>query len=138
MYLEGSAAYVSHTSNVTYFPDHISITLQQYKTDPFRHGCAVKICSTTSSTCPHHAFDRYRKCLGAGVRTEPLFKAGKFQPLSHAAVTRTLRIILCQASLNDLLMRRIVFGLVQPLLQLLLAFLHGSLNSWGAGQAMHT
>ena len=39
-----------HWSDVSFSLHHISVTLHQSKTDPFRRGCAVKIFKTNSST----------------------------------------------------------------------------------------
>ena len=86
-----------HWSDVSFSVDHISITLHQSKTDPFRRGCIVQIFRTKSSTCPHHALDRYRKVSGDVTPSAPLYQAGKFHPLSRTAVTNTLRQLLKQA-----------------------------------------
>ena len=87
--------------DVTLTTDHLSIILHQSKTDPFRRGCTVKIFKTKSSTCPCHAFEVYRKLSGIVAPITLLFKAGRFHPLSHAAVTKTLRELLHQAGLNE-------------------------------------
>ena len=87
--------------DVTLSVDHITITLHQSKTDPFRRGCTVKIFNTNSSTCPWHAFDRYRKLSGDVAPTAPVYQAGRFRPLTRAAVTKSLRQLLQQAGLND-------------------------------------
>ena len=84
-------------SDVSFSLDHISITLHQSKTDPFRRGCIVQIFRTKSSTCPHHPLDRYHKVSGDVTPSAPLYQAGKFHPLSRAAVTNTLRQLLKQA-----------------------------------------
>ena len=77
-------------SNVSFSLDHISITLHQPKTDPFRRGCIVKIFNTYSSTSPHHAIDRYCKTNGDVTPSASLYQAGRFHPLSHAAVSNKL------------------------------------------------
>jgi len=82
--------------------DCISITLCQSKTDPFRRGCTVVIYSTKSSTCPLKAFNHHQKLSGSVPLTDPVFQAGRFKPLSRAAVTKTLRALLHQAGVNDL------------------------------------
>ena len=87
-------------SDVSFSLDHISVSLHQSKTDPFRHGCTVKIFKTNSSTCPHHAIDRYRKVSGDVTPSAPLYQAGRFHPLSRAAVTNTLRQLLKQAGID--------------------------------------
>ena len=87
-------------SDVSFLSDHISVTLHQSKTDPFRHGCTVKIFKTNSSTCPHHAIDRYRKVSGHVNPSASLYQAGRFHPLSRAAVTSTLRQLLKQAGID--------------------------------------
>ena len=91
-------------SDVSFSLDHISITLHQSKTDPFRRGCTVKIFKTNSSTCPHHAIDCYRRVSGdlTPLNFAPLYQAGRFCPLSRAAVTNTLRQLLKQAGIDHL------------------------------------
>ena len=89
-----------HWSDVSFSPDRISITLCQSKTDPFRRGCTVKIFKTNSSTCPHHAMDHYRKVTGEITPSTPLYQAGRFHPLSRAAVTTTLRQLLKKAGID--------------------------------------
>jgi len=86
-----------HRSDISFSLDHISIILHQSKTDPFRRGCTVKIFSTSSSTCPFHAIDRYCKLMGDVAPPASLFQAGRIHPLSHATVTNTLRHLLKQA-----------------------------------------
>ena len=86
--------------DVLFSSDHISVTLHQSKTDPFRRGCIVKIFKTDSSTCPHHAIDRFHKMCGDVTPAASLYQAGRFQPLSHAAVTNTLRQLLKQAGID--------------------------------------
>ena len=80
--------------------DHISVSLHQSKTDPFRRGCTVKIFKTNSSTCPHHAMVCYRKMNGGVTPSAFLYQAGRFHPLSRAAVTNTLRQLLKQAGID--------------------------------------
>ena len=87
--------------DVTSFPDHITIVLHQSKTDPFRRGCTVVVYSTKSSTCPVHAFERYQRLSGSIIVTSPLFQAGRFRPLSRAAVTKTIRLLLHHAGVDD-------------------------------------
>jgi len=82
--------------------DCISITLCQSKTDPFHCGCTVVIYSTKSSTCPTYAFNHHQKLSGSMLLTDPVFQAGRFKPLSWAAVTKTLHVQLHQAGVNDL------------------------------------
>ena len=69
--------------------------------DPFRRGCVVKLFNTKSFTCPCHAFDRYHKLTSNVAPTTPLFQAGRFHPLSFAAVTKTLCLLLKQAGLDE-------------------------------------
>ena len=87
-------------SDVSFSLDHIFVSLHQSKTDPFRRGCTVKIFKTNSSTCPHHAIDRYRQVSGDVTPSAFLYQAGRFQPLSRAAVTNTLRQLLKQAGID--------------------------------------
>jgi len=44
-------------SDISISADHVSVTLHQSKTDPFRCGCTIRIYYTKSSTCPYHALD---------------------------------------------------------------------------------
>ena len=96
---------VSYTNlrwcDVNFATNHLSTILHQSKTDPFRRGCTVKIFKTKSSTCPCHTFEVYRKISGIVAPTTLLFKAGRFHPLSRAAVTETLHKLLHQAGLNE-------------------------------------
>ena len=87
-------------SNVLFSLDHISVSLYQSKTDPFRCGCTVKTFKTNSSTCPHHATDCYRKVSGDVTPSASLFQAGRFHPLSRTAVTNTLCQLLKQAGID--------------------------------------
>ena len=88
-------------SDVTCSVDHLSITLKQSKTDPFRRGCTIKIFETKSSTCPHRAFKLHRKLSGNPATSAHVFQAGRFHPLSCSAITKTLRKLLRQAGLDD-------------------------------------
>ena len=87
--------------DVTFAINHLSIILHQSKTDPFQLDCTVKILKTISSTCPFHSFEVCHKLSGIVTPTTPLFQAGRFHPLSHAAVTKTLCKLLHQAGLNE-------------------------------------
>ena len=87
-------------SDVSFSLDHIFVTLHQSKTDPFRRGCTVQIFRTNSSTCPHHAIDCYCKVSGDVTPSASLYQAGRFHPLSRAAVTNTLRQLLKQARID--------------------------------------
>ena len=87
-------------SDVLFSLDHISVTLHQSKTDPFRCGCTVKIFKTNSSTCPHHAIDCYRKVSGDVTPSASLYQVGRFHPLSRAAVINTVRQLLKQAGIH--------------------------------------
>ena len=89
-------------SDASFSLNHISITLHQSKTDSFRCGCTVKIFKTNSSTCPHHAVDRYRKVSGDVTPSASLYQAGRFHPLSRTAVTNTLCQLLKQAGIDHL------------------------------------
>jgi len=79
-----------HWSDVTCSVDHLSIKLQQFKTDPFQHGCTIKIFKTKSLTCPYHAFKLYYKLSGNSATSTYVFQAGRFLPLSCSAITKTL------------------------------------------------
>ena len=113
-----------HWSGVSFSLDHISVTLRQSKTDPFRRGCTVQIFKTNSSTCPHNAIDRYRNVSGDVTPSASLYQVGRFHPLSRAAVTNTLRQLLKQAGIDhpNYSSHSSVLGL--PPLQLLLDFQH--------------
>ena len=87
-------------SDISFSLDHISVTLYQSKTDPFRCDCTVKIFKTNSSTCPHNAIDRYQKVSSDVTPSASLYQAGRFHPLSCAAVTNTLRQLLKQAGIG--------------------------------------
>ena len=89
-----------HWSDISFSLDHISVTLHQSKTDPIRRGCTVKIFKTNSSTCPHYAIDRYRKVSSDVNPSASLYQAGRFHPLSRAAITNTLRQLLKQAGID--------------------------------------
>ena len=87
-------------NNVLFSLDHISVPLHQSQTDPFRHGCTVKIFKTNSSTCPHHAIDCYQKVSGDVTPSASLYQVSRFHPLSPAAVMNTLRQLLKQAGID--------------------------------------
>ena len=87
-------------NDISFLPDHMSITLQQSKTDPFRRGCKIKIFSTKTSTCPYHAMKCYRRLTDNVVASNHLFQSGRFHPLSRPAVTNTLRDLLKTAGLD--------------------------------------
>ena len=87
-------------SNISISADHISITIPQSKTDPFRRGCTIRIYHTKSSTCPYHALEHYQKLIGEVTPSNPLYEAGRFHPLSCTAVTNSLRQLLKQVGLN--------------------------------------
>jgi len=84
--------------DVTISDDHISIRLHQSKTDPFQWRLSVKIFNTKSSTCPCHAFIRYREIASDKAPAAPLFQAGRFHPLSQP---KTLCLLLKQAGLDE-------------------------------------
>ena len=88
--------------DVSHCGDHISITLHQSKTDPFRRGCNIRLFRTNSSTCPCHAFERYSSLHSSASSCTPFLQAGRFDPLSCAAVTRALRQLLQQAGIDSL------------------------------------
>ena len=99
---EGERAHQLQVEWLSISADHVSITLHQSKTDPFRHGCTIRIYYTKSSTCPYHALDRYRKLIGEVTPSNPLYEAERFHPLSRTAVTNILRQLLRQNRLNHL------------------------------------
>lgn len=87
-------------NDVSISSDYISVSLHQSKTDPFRRGCTIQIFKTNSSTCPHHAIDRYRRVSGDVTPSTSLCQAGRFHPLSRAAVTNILRQLLKRAGID--------------------------------------
>jgi len=87
-------------SDIAFSPDHISVSLRQSKTDPFRRGCTIKIFSTSSFTCSYHALDCYRRLSDTSTPSAYMFQSGRFHSFSRAAVTNTLCQLLKQAGLN--------------------------------------
>ena len=87
-------------NDISFSPDHISINLQQSKTDPFRWGCKIKIFSTKTSTCPYHAMKCYCRLTDNVVVSNHIFQSGRFHPLSRSAVTNTLHDLFITAELD--------------------------------------
>ena len=81
-------------SHITLFSNRISITPYQSKTDPFRCGQTVHIFANGSSTCPIKAMVCYCNLLGKQNVNGPVFKAGKFDPLTQKKLNDTLRYLL--------------------------------------------
>ena len=74
-------------------------TLNQSKTDPFRHGQTIQLYPTGSSTCPIKAMITYSRYVDTTHDT-PIFRAGKFNPLTHRQLNAVLRHLLQQAGFN--------------------------------------
>ena len=71
------------------------------ETDPFRRSHTLYISATTTSTCPVKALQQYTSMIPTEHRTDSLFKAGRFSPLSRTHVTDVLRQLLQQAGYDS-------------------------------------
>ena len=112
-------------SDVLFSLDHISVSLHQSKSDPFRRGYTVNIFKTNSSTFPLHAIDHYHKVSGDVTPSASLYQVGRFHPLLCAAVMNTLRYLLKQAGIDQPHYSSHSFCIGLPPLQLLPDFQHG-------------
>jgi len=79
--------------------DHITITLRQSKTDPFRRGQLVHIYTSSTTTCPVHALKTYADLITQKHPHEFVFSAGTFTPLSRSQLTTAVRQLLSQAGM---------------------------------------
>jgi len=79
---------------------HLSITISQSKTDPFRRGHVLHLLLTGTSTCPVKALHQYAGMIPHNYRVGPLFSSGKFSPLSGTQVSSALHSLLQRASYN--------------------------------------
>ena len=86
-------------SNIALSSAQMSITLVQSKTDPFCHGSTIHLFPTGSSTCPIEAMTVYARQFETSSNN-PVFRAGKFQPLTQKKLNRILRNLLQQGGLN--------------------------------------
>ena len=84
--------------------DCISIFFHQSKTDPFRHGHTIHIFKTNSSTYLHSEFNRYGNYVSSTNTPldAPVYQAGRFNPLSHAIITRTILQLLSQVGFDHM------------------------------------
>lgn len=125
-------------SDVLIHDDHITITLQQSKTDPFRRGQSIKVYSSLTTTCPVKALTNYANSIAAKQPHHFVFSAGTFYPypapnLLQRCVNCCLRLV-CPL----LIMRPTVLGLGQQLWQQQLGYLHIWLKHLEDGTAMLT
>jgi len=79
---------------------HLSISIRQSKTDPFRKGHTIHVAATGTSTCPVKAMHQYSAMLSTRGPAQPVFTAGQFSPLTRTHVTNTIRQLLQQAGLQ--------------------------------------
>ena len=87
-------------SDVLIHDDHITITLQQSKTDPFRRGQSIKVYSSLTTTCPVKALTNYANSIAAKQPHHFVFSAGTFLPLSRSKLTAEVRQLLSQAGMS--------------------------------------
>ena len=88
-------------SNVVISSKRMSITLNQSKTDPFRRGQTIQLFPTGSSTCPIKAMITFSRYVDTTHDT-PIFKAGKFNPLTQRQLNAVLRHLFQQAGFNHI------------------------------------
>ena len=88
-------------STITLSSTQMSITLVQSKTDPFRRGSTIHLFPTGSSTCPIKAMTAYAMYVDTSSNN-PVFKAGRFNPLTQKKLNRTLRNLLQQGGFNHI------------------------------------
>ena len=79
----------------------MSITLVQSKTDPFRCGSTIHLFPSGSSTRPIKAMTAYAMHIDTSSNN-PVFKAGRFNPLTQKKLNRTLRNLLQQGGFNHI------------------------------------
>ena len=88
-------------SDLTLSLNQMSITLHQSKTDPFRRGQTIHIFVTGPSTCPVRAMTIYHNFISNRDSTDPVFHAGRFQPLTQKKLNEILRCLLKQGGINQ-------------------------------------
>ena len=88
-------------STITLSSTQMSITLLQSKTDPFRCGSTIHLFPTGSSTCPIKAMTAYARHIDT-LSNNPVFRAGRFNPLAQIKLNRTLRNLLQQGGFNHI------------------------------------
>ena len=79
----------------------MSVTLVRSKTDPFRCGSAVHLFPAGSSTHSIGAMTAYAMHVDTSS-DGPVFKAGRFNPLTQKKLNRTLRNLLQQGGFNHI------------------------------------
>ena len=107
-------------SDVVLSSNRISITLHQSKTDPFRRGQTIHIFESGSSTCPVRAIACYLNLISNNKVNEPVFSAGRFNPLTQKSLNKVLHYLLQQGGINQIDYASHSFRMVLPPLQLLL------------------
>jgi hypothetical protein len=75
-------------------------TLEQSKTDPFRHGAVVKVFKNSSVSCPFTAFDRYHALSSHKSDDWPVFTLKDGSKVDRAWVTNRLRSRLAAMGMN--------------------------------------
>ena len=88
-------------STITLSSAQISITLLQSKTDPFCRGSTIYLFPTGSSTCPIRVMTAYTMHVDTSSNN-PVFRAGRFNPLTQKKLNRTLRNLLQQGGFNHI------------------------------------
>ena len=88
-------------STITLSSAQMSITLLQSKTDPFQHGSTIHLFPTSSSTCPIKAMTAYATHVDTSFNN-PVFRAGRFNPLTQKKPNKTLRNLLQQGGFNHI------------------------------------
>ena len=79
----------------------MSITLRQSKTDPFQRGQTIHIFATGSSTCLIRTITIYRNFISNKDSIDPVFHAGRFQPLTQKKLNEILHCLLQQGGINQ-------------------------------------
>ena len=88
-------------STITFSSAQMSITLLQSKTDPFRRGLTIHLFPTSSSTCPIKTMTAYAMHIDT-LSNNPVFRAGRFNPLTQKKLNRILRNLLQQGGFKHI------------------------------------
>jgi len=82
--------------DVGFEQDHAVLTLKRSKTDPFRHGVAIKLFCNSSSVCPSCSLRRYvrHRFQCSAVPSDALFIMDNSQPLTRQIFIMFMRRIL--------------------------------------------
>ena len=91
-----------HWSDIVLSTTKMSVTLHQSKTDPFRRGQTIQIFSTGSSTCPSKAMTIYSRIVKSINSDDPVFCAGRFNPLTQQQLYKAIRHLLQQKGVNQI------------------------------------